>query len=121
MEDSMRFRTALSLASVFLFCFAVAAWTSPLPAPVASLNAAPDAQSVAGKISSVGDAAFTLDVAKSQGPDATSNTLQFLIDGNTKVEGKLSVGAQATVEYRNDSGKYIATRVVVTPASGLSY
>jgi hypothetical protein len=117
----MRFRTALSLASFFLFCFAVAAWTSPLPAQAASLNTAPDAQSVAGKISSVGDAAFTLDVAKSQNSEANSNTLQFLIDGNTKVEGKLAVGAQATVEYRNDSGKYVATRVVVTPASGLSY
>ena len=116
----MRFRTALSLASFFLFCFAIAAWTSPVPTPAASLNTAPDAQSVAGKISSVGDAAFTLDVAKSQNSE-NSSTLQFLIDGNTKVEGKLAVGAQATVEYRSDSGKYIATRVVVTPASGLSY
>jgi len=112
----MRFRTALSLVTFFVVCFAVAAWTSPLPAQAASMNAAPDAQSVAGKISSIGDAAFTLDVAKSQ--NSGTNTLQFLVDGNTKVEGKLSVGAQATVEYRNDSGKYIATRVVVTPASG---
>jgi len=117
----MRFRTAVSLASFFLLCFAIAAWTSPLPAQAAYLSTAPDAQSVAGKISSIGDAAFTLEVAKSQGSDANSNTLQFLIDGNTKVEGKLSVGAQATVEYRNDGGKYIATHVVVTPASGLSY
>ena len=115
----MRFRTALSLATFFFVCFAIAAWTSPLPAQAAYLNTAPDAQSVAGKISSVGDAAFTLDVAKSQNSD--SSTLQFLIDGNTKVEGKLAVGAQATVEYRNDSGKYIATRVVVTPPSGMSY
>jgi hypothetical protein len=114
----MRFRTALSLVTFFVVCFAVAAWTSPLPAQAATLSSAPDAQSVAGKISSVGDAAFTLDVAKSQDSEAKSNTLQFLIDGDTKVEGKLSVGAQATVEYRNDSGKYIATRVVVTPASG---
>lgn len=113
----MRFRTAVSMVTFFLVCFAVAVWTSPLPAQAASMTAAPDAQSVAGKISSVGDAAFTLDVAKSQDTEAKSNTLQFLIDGNTKVEGKLSVGAQATVEYRNDSGKYIATHVVVTPAS----
>jgi hypothetical protein len=115
----MRFRTALSLATFFLVCFAVAAWTSPLPALAASMNTAPDAQSVAGKISSIGDAAFTLDVAKSQDSGAKSDTLQFLIDGNTKVEGKLSVGAQATVEYRSDGGNYIATRVVVTPASGM--
>jgi hypothetical protein len=48
------------------------------------------------------------------------NTLQFLIDGDTKVEGKLSVGAQATVEYRSEEGKNIATHVVVAPASGIS-
>lgn len=109
----MRFRTVLSLATFFLVCFTVAVWTGPIPAQAALLTA-PDTQSVAGKISSVGDAAFTLDVAKSQNSDA--NTLQFLVDGNTKVEGKLSVGAQATVEYRSDNGKYVATHVVVTPS-----
>jgi hypothetical protein len=109
----MRFRTVLSLATFFLVCFTVAVWTGPIPAQAAFLTA-PDTQSVAGKISSVGDAAFTLDVAKSQNSDA--NTLQFLVDGNTKVEGKLSVGAQATVEYRSDNGKYVATHVVVTPS-----
>jgi Domain of unknown function (DUF5666) len=120
MEDfSMRFRTALSLATFFLACLAIAVWTNPITAQAAALDAAPDTQSVAGKISSVGDAAFTLDVAKSQNSDA--NTLQFLIDGSTKVEGRLSVGAHATVEYRTDNGKYIATHVVVTPASGVSY
>jgi len=117
----MRFRTALSLVTFFVVCFAVAAWTSPLPAQATTMNSAPDAQSVAGKISSIGDAAFSLEVAKSQDSEAKSNTLQFLVDGNTKVEGQLSVGAQATVEYRSDGGKNIATHVVVTPASGLSY
>jgi hypothetical protein len=79
-------------------------------------NPPPDTQSVSGKISSVGDAAFTLEVAKDHGADPS--TLQFLVDGTTKVEGKLAVGSQATVEYRSDNGKYIATHVVVTPASG---
>jgi hypothetical protein len=114
----MRFRTAVLLTTVFLVCFTVAAWSTPIPRETgtASLNAAPDAQSVAGKISSVGDAAFAVDVMK----DQKVNTLQFLVDGDTKVEGKLSVGAQATVEYRSEEGKNIATHVVVTPASGIS-
>ena len=115
----MRFRTALSLATFFLLCFTVAAWTSPVALQASAVNSPPDTQSVAGKISSIGDAAFTLDVAKSQGSDM--NTLQFLVDGNTKVEGKLAVGAQATVEYRSDNGKNIATHVVVTPAARISY
>jgi hypothetical protein len=35
------------------------------------------------------------------------NTVQFLVDDKTKVEGKLSVGTQATVEYRSNEGKNI--------------
>jgi uncharacterized protein DUF5666 len=115
----MRFRTAVSLAAFLFVCFTFAVWTNPLPAHAATSNAMPDTQSVTGKISSIGDAAFTLDVAKSQGSDAS--TLQFMVDGKTKVDGKLTVGAQATVEYRNDDGKYVATHVVVTPSSGGSY
>lgn len=76
----------------------------------------PDNQSLAGKISSVGDAQFSLDVLK----DKDVNTFQFLVDDHTKVEGKLAVGAQATVEYRSDAGKNIAVRVIVTPASGMN-
>ncbi|HEX7697094.1 MAG TPA: hypothetical protein VF394_06835 [Candidatus Acidoferrum sp.] len=52
--------------------------------------------------------------------DKDVNTVQFLVDGKTQVEGKLVVGAQATVEYRSDAGKNIAVRVIVTPASGMS-
>jgi len=114
----MRFRTALSLAAFFLICFTCAVRASPLPAQPAFTNPAPDTQSVTGKISSVGDAAFTLEVAKDRSADP--GTLQFLVDGTTKVEGKLPVGSQATVEYRSDNGKYIATHVVVAPASGKS-
>jgi hypothetical protein len=57
---------------------------------------------VTGKLSAIGDASFTIDVKKSQDPEP----MQFLIDDNTKLEGKLTVGAQATVEYRaSDNGK----------------
>jgi len=90
-------------------------WASPPPAISGFTSSGTDTQSITGKISSIGDAAFTLDVAKNQGSNAS--TLQFLVDGKTKVDGKLTVGAKATVEYRNEHGTYIATHVVVTPAS----
>jgi hypothetical protein len=35
------------------------------------------------------------------------------------VEGKLATGSHAIVEYRSNSGKNVAGRVVVTPASGM--
>jgi hypothetical protein len=71
---------------------------------------------MSGKITSVGDAEFSLQVTKNQ----DVNTVQFMVDDKTKVEGKLAVGAQATVEYRSNEGKNIAVRVIVTPASGMN-
>jgi hypothetical protein len=114
----MRFRTALCLATMFLLCFTVAAWSTPDPDRMvpSDLQPVPDNQSLSGKISSIGDAQFSVDVLK----DQDVNTVQFLVDDKTKVEGKLSVGAQATVEYRSDAGKNIAVRVTVTPASGMN-
>ena len=114
----MRFRTVLSLATLFVFCFTLAVWSQPLT--LGALTARSDggeaSESVSGKISSIGDASFSVDVVKNQ----NVNTVQFLIDGNTKVEGKLTVGAQATVEYRSDEGKNVATHVVVRPTSTLN-
>lgn len=114
----MRFRTALCLATLLLTFFTVATWSSPTldrrlgsdPQP------APDNQSLSGKIASIGDAAFALEVAKGK----EARTVQFLVDDQTKVEGQLTVGAQATVEYRSDAGNNIAVRVVVTSTSGFS-
>jgi hypothetical protein len=113
----MRFRTALSLATFFLLCFTLAVWRSPLSArrTTDTTAPAPEVQSVSGKIASVGDAEFTLDLGKNQNPDK----LKFLIDSETKVEGKLAIGANATVDYRSADGKNIATHVTVMAASGL--
>jgi hypothetical protein len=47
------------------------------------------------------------------------STVEFLVDGDAKVEGKLATGAHATAEYRSNSGKNVAVHVVVTPASGM--
>jgi hypothetical protein len=115
----MRFRTILSLATFFLACFTVAVFAQPLPANADeySTSRAPENQSVSGQIASVGDAAFTLSTKKdNQGPES----VEFLVDDKTKVEGKLTIGAQAMVEYRSDSGKNIAVHVVVTPASSVN-
>lgn len=112
----MRFRTVLSLAPLLLFCFSTAVWSTSLHArALVNTNPAAEMQSVSGKIASVGDAEFALEVRQ----DQKANTVQFLIDGNTKVEGKLSIGAQATVEYRSEDGKNIATHVAVVPTSGM--
>jgi hypothetical protein len=115
----MRFRTILSLATFLLACFTIAVFAQPLPANAGgySTSRPPENQSVSGQIASVGDAAFTVNVAKDK---EGAQAVEFLVDDKTKVEGKLTIGAQAMVEYRSDSGKNIAVHVVVTPASGVN-
>jgi len=114
----MRFRAILTLATLFMACFTAAVFSQPLLAKDAAAGSRPpENQSVSGQIASVGDAAFTVNVAKEK---EGTPAVEFLVDDKTKVEGKLTIGAQAMVEYRSDNGKNIAVHVVVTPASGIS-
>ena len=113
----MRFRTSLVLATLFVVCFTIAAWSAPYPILAAGHSEpTPDNQSLSGQITAVGDAEFSVQVAKNK----DISTVQFMVDDQTKVEGKLAVGAQATVEYRSNEGKNIAVRVIVTPTSGMN-
>lgn len=114
----MRFRTILSLATLFLTCFTIAVFSQPASARTPSGSGAPRAakRSVSGRIASVGDATFAVEIVKE---NKSKQTLQFLVDETTKVEGQLAVGSQAVVEYRSDGGNNFALHVVVTPRSGI--
>ena len=106
------------LITLFVACFTIAAWSTPptvQPCPGPLLPTF-ETQSLSGEIAAVGDAEFSVQVTK----DQVMNTVQFLVDDKTKVEGKLAVGAQATVEYRSNGDKKIAVHVIVTPTSGMS-
>ena len=107
----MRFRTILTLATLFLTCFTIAVWSEPLTPQPKSQPFDPATQngSVSGKISSIGDGEFSVDVKKSQ----DRVMLTFLIDDATKFDGRLEVGSTATVDYRTDGRENIAVRVVV--------
>ena len=113
----MRFRAILVLVSLFILtvfvaCLGVALSSDAIASQPASLSEnATEHGSVSGRISSIGDASFSVDVHESQKPV----TLQFLIDDDTKVQGRLEVGSTATVDYRTDAGNNIATNVVVHP------
>ena len=109
----MRIRTILALATLVLTCFTVAPSLAPLTAqPAGRPEPATQKGSVTGRISSIGDASFSVAVKKSQ--DLV--TITFLIDDDTKIDGRLEVGSAATVDYRTDGGTNIASRVVVRPA-----
>jgi hypothetical protein len=85
-------------------------------------QAAPQTQSVSGKIASVDQNSFTLTVASKssvsqdqQQPPSAASTMSFTIDKNTTVDGKLKVGSSAEVTYRQDNGTNVAISVHVTP------
>jgi hypothetical protein len=110
----MKVRKIVGITSLSLFCFTSAAWSGPVSKAVLSVSA--EHQSVKGRISSVGDAQFSVDTIEGE----KVNTVQFLIDDHTKMDGKLTVGAQAAVDYRLDGNTMIATHIVVMPASGMN-
>jgi hypothetical protein len=76
------------------------------------------AKSVNGKVTDIaGDKkSFTIEVSDG----SAKHSMQFILDGNTQVQGKVSVGTEATVEFQpTPDGKYLA--VTITPrASGQS-
>jgi hypothetical protein len=111
----MRFRTAVTIAAFFLFCFAVSLWSVPIPAEVAPVGYPPESASVSGTIANVNTSQFTLSLPRNQNP----KKLEFVINSDTKIEGKLAVGSQATVDYCAEGHQLIATQVVVLPASGI--
>ena len=100
-----------------LFAVALGASSRQTPASHDSfLSPPPEAHSVSGKIAAVAESQISLDILKNAKPDL----VQFVIDENTAVEGKLTVGAHAAVDYRVDGEKMIATRVVIIQASGIA-
>jgi hypothetical protein len=115
----MPFRAILYIPALILFSWVIGTSAQPLPRSGAA-KARPENQSVSGKISSVGDAEFTVAVPKDKDQQQIQN-VEFFVDDKTRVEGKLAVGAHALVEYRSDGGRNIAVHIVVTQAAGAGF
>lgn len=90
---------------------------------VTGAQAAPQTQSASGKISAVDKTSFTitlpptnqLNVAVNPAQQDPPKSMTFVVDKNTTIEGKLRVGADAEVTYRDDNGNHLAIAVRVTP------
>jgi hypothetical protein len=71
----------------------------------------PSTQTVSGKVASIGNGgtSFTLEVS---GSDTDKNTLNFLVDKNTRVQGQVKQGSRVTVEYQAmKNGELLAVSV----------
>jgi hypothetical protein len=96
------------------------AWARPIPAAISNhsqqspTQPAPAATgSASGKIVAATDAMISLEVQQGSDPQ----TQQFVINSDTTIDGKLAVGASATVEFRTDGGNQIATHITVQAGS----
>jgi hypothetical protein len=54
-------------------------------------------QKVTGKVTSIGNGGHSFALQVNEGND--KQTMQFMVDKNAKVEGKVAVGTDVTVEY----------------------
>jgi hypothetical protein len=67
--------------------------------------------SATGKITSVNGSEFTVEVQKQ---DGTTDPVTFTTDYNSKVDGKLAIGAMADVTYRAEKDKNIVVTARIT-------
>jgi Cu/Ag efflux protein CusF len=125
----MRKELRIGLICFASFALAAALWafspasSSATPTATAQTAQTPAAaQSVSGKIASVEKSSFTLtvgsepkaNVSESSAGQAAARTMTFQVDSNTTIDGKLKVGANADVTYRQDGGNNIAISVRVS-------
>ena len=110
-----------AMASLILVAV-VCALPPTLPNSAATTHEQTAAQSISGKIAEVQKTSFTLTIGPSHTMSNKGNQLQessqrsmtFQIDKNTTVDGKLQVGANADVTYREEEGKFVAINVRVS-------
>jgi Cu/Ag efflux protein CusF len=120
----MKNETRFFLAAMFSVILISAAWAVP-PATHninVTVQDAAQTQSASGTVSAVDQASFTITLAPSKQASVASvaqqdppKSMTFAIDKNTTIEGKLALGANADVTYRDDNGNHVAIGVRVTP------
>jgi hypothetical protein len=111
-----KFLCSASLAGLMLL--GTAAHARPVPQQESQPKQHNDQNKTAtGKVTDIASdkKSFTIEV----NDDGTKHTMQFILDGNTQVQGKVSVGTDATVEFQpTPDGKNLA--VTSTPRGGQS-
>jgi outer membrane murein-binding lipoprotein Lpp len=100
-----KFIVCASLAGLMLLSGSGRAYSAPKQSQDNQQSA--DAQTVSGKVAAIGSdhKSFSLEVNG-------GNTMQFLLDNNTQVQGRVTTGTTATVQYqKTDDGKLLALSI----------
>jgi hypothetical protein len=117
-------RLGISIISGAVLAIATGAFPATAPRAARTQDAPKGSvqlQSVSGNIATVARDSFTLTTTGGTPKglnfaqvDSTSRTMLFVIDQNTTIDGKLQVGANADVVYRQDAGNNMAVSVTVS-------
>ena len=68
-------------------------------------------KSITGKVTDIGDQGHSFTVETSAG-GANGQTMKFVVDKNTQVQGQVKVGTMVAVEYQPaDGGQFVCVRV----------
>jgi hypothetical protein len=94
--DPMR-KLLLSASLVGLMLAGASARTDAIPTPQSGQQSQQATKSIAGTVSSIGDNGRSFALEVKAGSD--KQTLQFVLDQNTQVQGNVKVGTPVTVEY----------------------
>ena len=121
-EMKKELKLILSAMTSLILVAAVCALPVTVPNTTTTQAQTAPAQSVSGKIAEVQKTSFTLSIGPSHTvsnmdqelQEPTQKSMTFQIDKNTTVDGKLQVGANADVTYREDNGKLVAISVRVS-------
>jgi hypothetical protein len=102
-------RKLLSCAFLASFLLVVSVQARPLLLQSQSGQQSEQAKSVTGKVTSVetGGKAFSMDVNQGN----SKRTMQFVLDKDTVVQGHISAGTTATVEYQQTGGQFVAFNI----------
>ena len=97
-----------SLGGMLVLCLPARAFATPPAAQSGSQSA--QSKSVTGKVTSIGNDKKSLSVEVGDGNSKQSMT--FLIDDNTQVQGRVHVGTTANIQYQqNQDGQNVALSI----------
>jgi hypothetical protein len=98
-----KFLAGLSIASLITLAASSAAHSASIQAKGGqsqSEKQASPTQSVSGKVAAIGNGGTSFTLQVNGGDSEKNNTMNFLVDKNTRVQGQVRQGSAVTVEYQ---------------------
>jgi len=96
------------------FAVSLPSQSASLTVPSPTAQKADASQSTVGKVTAIGNGGHSFSIASTNDP---KQTMDFVIDQNTKVEGQVHVGTTVTVAYQTkDGGANLALSVTAKQA-----